>query len=282
MAGRLSSTEEAVLEVCRKHGNAGVADALLQEELHHMTMQARMMAINSLLNKHRLTLLTNPADESLVYKEVIAEDAAKFKGLGTEEMLVYQHIQASGNYGIWTKDLKMKTNLAQPQITKLLKVLEQRSLIKAIKSVSNANRKVYMLYELEPARELTGGAWYTEHEYDSEFIEVLQQACYQFILNAGEASLDDVALFIKEKGFSKVELRADDVMSLINCLEYDGKIDRVEREEGEMFRRALLEIPDTSAFTNVPCGSCPVFNDCTPDGAISPNTCVYYQKWLDF
>ena len=32
-----------------------------------------------------------------------------------------------------------------------------------------------MLFELEPSREITGGAWYTEHEYDSEFIGVLRQ-----------------------------------------------------------------------------------------------------------
>ena len=61
--------------------------------------------------------------------------------------------------GIWTKDLKFKTNLQQPQITKILKNLEQRSLVKSVKSVSNASRKVYMLFELDPAKEITGGAW---------------------------------------------------------------------------------------------------------------------------
>ncbi len=61
--------------------------------------------------------------------------------------------------GIWTKDLKYRTNLQQLQITKILKTLEQRSLVKAVKSASNASRKVYMLFELEPAKELTGGAW---------------------------------------------------------------------------------------------------------------------------
>ena len=31
--------------------------------------------------------------------------------------------------------------------------------MKNVKSVQHANRKVYMLAELEPAREITGGAW---------------------------------------------------------------------------------------------------------------------------
>ena len=53
----------------------------------------------------------------------------------------------------------MKTNLAQPQIAKIIKVLESRNLIKSCKNVNNISRKVYMLYELEPSREITGGAW---------------------------------------------------------------------------------------------------------------------------
>ena len=44
--------------------------------------------------------------------------------------------------GIWTKELKIKSNLQQPQITKILKSLEGRQLIKAVKSVASKNRKV--------------------------------------------------------------------------------------------------------------------------------------------
>ncbi len=28
-----------------------------------------------------------------------------------------------------------------------------------------------------------------------------------------------------------------------------------------------------------PCIGCPVFDLCTPDGVISPATCVYYDEW---
>ena len=50
-------------------------------------------------------------------------------------------------------------HIPPPQINKCLKLLEQRKLIKAVKSVASSNRKVYMLFELEPSREITGGAW---------------------------------------------------------------------------------------------------------------------------
>ena len=61
--------------------------------------------------------------------------------------------------GIWTKDLKNKTNLQQPQVTKILKNLDARGLVKSVKAVAHPTRKLYMLAELEPARELTGGSW---------------------------------------------------------------------------------------------------------------------------
>jgi DNA-directed RNA polymerase III subunit RPC6 len=79
--------------------------------------------------------------------------------LSAEELLVYQVIKQAGNTGVWTRDLKVRTNLAQPQVTKMLKALEGKSLIKSVKNVNNPSRKLYMLFELEPSREITGGAW---------------------------------------------------------------------------------------------------------------------------
>lgn len=38
-----------------------------------------------------------------------------------------------------------------------------------------------MLFDLTPSREVTGGAWYTEQDYDAEFVDVVKQQCLQFI-----------------------------------------------------------------------------------------------------
>jgi hypothetical protein len=84
--------------------------------------------MNNLLAKHRLKILQHPKDNSLVYQEVIQEDAAKcdsvhmtfhlcmrrsysmrncedvtfwcrLKGLSAEDLLVYQYISQAGNNG---------------------------------------------------------------------------------------------------------------------------------------------------------------------------------------
>lgn len=69
-------------------------------------------------------------------EDVTLDCCCRFKGLTPEDMLLYQTIKQSGTKGIWTRDMKFKTNLQQPQITKIIKTLEGRKLIKAVKSVA--------------------------------------------------------------------------------------------------------------------------------------------------
>ncbi|KAK4737594.1 hypothetical protein R3W88_001291 [Solanum pinnatisectum] len=46
---------------------------------------------------------------------------------------------------------------------------------------------------------------------------------------------------------------------------------------------ALGADPKTTApMALIPCGSCSWINQCTPNGVISPQICVYYTKWLNF
>ena len=299
--------ETAILEQCKLHPE-GIPDVDLAAKISHIPVTDRAVAINRLLSQRKLQIFKD--GDALVYKEVKQDEAVKFKGLSSEDLLVYQIIQQSGNTGIWTKELKQKSNLPQTQIGKIFKSLEARKLIKAVKHVAQQNRKVYMLYELEPSREITGGAWYTEHEYDAEFIHVLREQCVKFILARGKVTLEDVCDFVKQTKLSHVELGQEEVLQIVNTLVYDGKVDAHEELEldkerdpddpaGEhggdddddldymenvivVYRPASLPIPESSAFTAVPCGVCPVFQECAPGGLVSPETCQYMKDWLSF
>jgi DNA-directed RNA polymerase III subunit RPC6 len=299
--------EAAILEQCKLHPD-GIPDNYLAAKISHIPVTDRAVAINRLLSQRKLQIFKD--GETLVYKEVKQDEAVKFKGLSSEDLLVYQIIQQSGNTGIWTKELKQKSNLPQTQISKIFKSLEARKLIKAVKHVAQQNRKVYMLYELEPSREITGGAWYTEHEYDAEFIHVLREQCVKFILARGKVTLEDVCDFVKRTKLSHVDLGQEEVLQIVNTLVYDGEVDAHEEIEvdasrdpddrtGEdggsdeedfdyaenvvvVYRPASLPVPKSSAFTAVPCGVCPVFQECAPGGLVSPETCPYMQEWLSF
>jgi len=258
-----------------------------------------------------------------VFKYVKPEEAAKcvrmgcrgacsdagehrFKGLSAEETLVFHLIQNAANMGacrlrqaegvpdarlpgIWTKDLKARSNLMQPTVTKCLKALEARQLVKAVKSVASSNRKVYMLFELEPSREVTGGAWYTGHEYDTEFITALRTACADFIKQQGCTTVDAVHDYVTRNKVSKVDLSEDEVLQVVNTLVYDGRVDshearpddRLPYPDGTVYYRPAAIAPKGfSDFTLVPCGVCPVASDCHDGGKISPATCVYLDAFL--
>ena len=119
---------------------------------------------------------------TLVFKSVSLDERKKFQNLNEDEILVYQKIKESGDKGLWTSDLKKQTHLMQPQVTKALRILEARELIKAVKTIAAKNRKVYMITEMEPSRDITGGVFYTDQELDEELVSTLYSLCYNFIV----------------------------------------------------------------------------------------------------
>eukprot|EP00250_Pteridium_aquilinum_P028806 c3786_g1_i1 orf=667-1548(-) len=268
-------------------------DGLSQEGLNEKLGSidnAGAQALNMLLSKRQVQIFQQGSTH--IYKLQPKEEAGKFKGLTPDDMLVFQVIQQSANMGIWTKDMKRSTNLQQPQVAKAIKNLEARNLIKAVKSIASKGKKVYMLAELKPSKELTGGAWYTDQVFDSEFINVMKQQCVQFVLKQGLASVENIADAVRKSGITKEELRVKDFKQLMDMLVLDGEVEEtVSTGAGPfaafppdtvLYRSSQSRLSETSAFTSIPCGVCPVLHECTDDGLISPKTCVYYQKWLKF
>jgi hypothetical protein len=58
--------------------------------------------------------------------------------------------------------MKTATNIPQQTLTKTLKILEQRNLVKFVRAVTSKSKKLYMLYDMIPAKDITGGPWYTD------------------------------------------------------------------------------------------------------------------------
>ncbi|KAH7444706.1 hypothetical protein KP509_02G089100 [Ceratopteris richardii] len=268
----------------------GLSQESLNQSLGSTDQAGAAQALNMLLSRRQVQIFKQ--GNTIVYKRPPKDESGKFKGLTPDDMLVYQVIQQASNMGIWTKDMKRTTNLQQPQVAKAIKNLEARNLIKAVKSIANKNKKVYMLAELKPSKELTGGAWYTDQQFDSEFINVMKQQCVQFVMKQGLASVETIADAVRKSGITKEELRVKDYKQLMDMLVLDGEVEETVSTgvgpfsafppDTVLYRSAQSQLSETSAFTNIPCGVCPVLHECTEDGLISPKTCVYYQDWLKF
>ncbi|KAF9975987.1 34-kDa subunit of RNA polymerase III (C) [Actinomortierella ambigua] len=298
--------EELIYQATLKSGDHGLTTEDLQKEHPELSLGDVADALNVLSNKKLINFFN--VRGILVYKAVKKEEASKLGSLEGDEQLIYQHIKASGNEGIWTKHLKSKTNLHQNIIMRCLKTLEQKSLVKSIKSVKNPTRKLYMLMELTPSIEVTGGPWFTDQELDVDFVEQLTNQCYKFILmksfprdssaifttsHTTYPTAASVRRYIIEKRISQVDLTVEDITMLLDVLVYDGKIERFlsavdedwdDEDEGstDWVYKAVRTKSAESAWQDCPCGVCPVADLCTENGPINPANCTYYSKWLDF
>lgn len=235
-----------------------------------------------------------------------------------DEKIVYQCIRVADNRGIWTRDLKARTNLHQTVITKTLRSLESKKIIKSVKSVKNSTRKVFMLAHLEPSVDLTGGPWFSENELDSEFIDEMCKLCYRYIASqslprnpesilssatAQYPSLAQIVKFITESKVTFASLSSRDILMLLDRLVYDNLIKRVvsptlqgsaivddDEEEDEEDARSPYVYKATfpqanspfSELAGLPCGQCPVMDRCNDTGPVSPQSCSYFIDWLAF
>lgn len=284
-AQNLKATRERVLAACRESADGQTTQTDLQAKLPDVPLQILALAINGLLQLCKIQMYKVKESSGalkIAYKALSQDETARWKNLSVEELLVYQLIRDSGNQGIWTRDLKLKSGLQQPQVAKFLKGLENRKLIKSIKSVKNKNRKVYMIFELEPSATVTGGAWYTDNELDNEYIDVLRDACLQFVRKRRRATVAEISQFIREKKLSKVELGEEEFVSIVKTLTYDGKLDEYTNENGDHeYIPAFINSPVYTPMLEVPCGSCPVFRECKPGGVVNPTDCIYLTQYFD-
>ncbi|XP_012942278.1 DNA-directed RNA polymerase III subunit RPC6 isoform X2 [Aplysia californica] len=300
--------ESKIIELCSQNPK-GISDEVIKQSVPQCDIQQRVTAVNRLLSTNRLELLKSGS--KLLYRLKDPEAAKEVKGADTEEKVVFQIIKDAQNKGIWTREIRMKSNLKNIQVlNKILKNLESKKLIKAVKSVNASKRKVYMLYNLEPDQSVTGGPWYSASEFESEFVEILNAQAHKFLqqraidaqkvyvdepwtrLQASYATAEDVLKYITNLGISKVNLSLKDMEAILDTLIYDGKIELSARTAGSVgstsgdssikIYRAVKTLSDTSAFVRTPCGVCPVISRCTVDGLISPKTCIYMKDWLDF
>ncbi|KAL9184701.1 hypothetical protein ACHAXT_012671 [Thalassiosira profunda] len=225
-----------------QHKGRGISNATLKSHFGESKYPQLVPIINELTRASRLAMSKSALrnGESEVYFSLLsAEGATKLQGLDASSKMVYQVIEGSGNKGIWTVDVRVQTNIQQATLTKIFKQLEARRLIKPIKAVTAKTKKLYMLYDLTPSKEITGGPWYSDYEFDHEFIAELRNFILMCIrrMNGGRGvgngvTLKQIAGKMAQANVSRVPLSLDDVRQLLNTLEFDYMVERRGATEG--------------------------------------------------
>lgn len=89
-------------------------------------------------------------------------------------------------------------------LTKTLKILEQRNLIKSVRSVVSKSKKLYMCFDMVPAKEITGGPWYSDQEFDHDFVNALGDIIVTIVKQGGMVTLQEIGHKVRISGVSKV------------------------------------------------------------------------------
>ncbi|KAM0680372.1 DNA-directed RNA polymerase III subunit RPC6 [Glugoides intestinalis] len=234
-----SNAQKEILEFIKTHEN-GATEKMLSTMTGTLSKPEIVTALNILHQKSLIEV--QRIDGELVYKAAINKN-------NSYEALILNLIAQGGASGLWLKDIKNKTNIPHNLVLKILKVLEDSKKIKSIKSVKN-NRKTYVMFDVKPDEDVSGGVWFSNNDVDLIFVNKLMEIIYQFVKKPESAfvlnKLDNltrlrmVKEFISTCGISEVELSIEDINTLIDCLVFDGKIEKLE-VENEIALRALKE-----------------------------------------
>jgi len=234
----------------RPEHKGGISNSVLKQKFGDKYLNLAPI-INDLTQESRL-VMSRLGKNELYYSLVSAEVASKFHGLDTSARMVYQVIERAGNMGIWTKDIRLQTNIQQQALNKIFKALETRRLIKPVKSVTAKAKKLYMLYNLQPAKELTGGVWYSDLEFDHEFISELRtfvMHCVNRLNQAKGVSLSEIQVKMTQAKVSRIELSVDEVHQLVQTLVYDHMVEEAgENEHGERLYIAARRVTTMCEF----------------------------------
>ncbi|KAI5191112.1 DNA-directed RNA polymerase III subunit RPC6 [Nematocida minor] len=213
---------------------SGVSTQEIQDEFKEMTLQEIVSELNNL---HTDSLVDVFRTKSGIFYRRNREPQSFSTA---EEKIIYLLVKEAGVEGVWIKDIRVKSGLHQNLVTKLLKTLEQRLLIKSVKSIKQ-NRKVYMLYDAVPSDELGDGPWFTpDAELDTGFVDAIKSVAYEWILNSTAGSglpafdalpdLKHVHAFLLRAEISSVMLSLEDVKRILDILIYERKIIELDQK----------------------------------------------------
>ncbi|SCW02611.1 LAFE_0F10418g1_1 [Lachancea fermentati] len=262
-----------------------------------------MSIVQELLNNNLIKLIKQ--NNELRFQAVDVAEAQKKAAMSADEALVYSYIEASGREGIWTKTIKARTNLHTHVVSKCLKSLESQRYVKSVKSVKYPTRKIYMLYNLQPSIEVTGGPWFTDSELDVEFINSLLTIVWRFVSertypsgfnnfngNSKEvlyaahvnnySTTEEILEFIINAKVANVELSNADIRSLCEVLVYDDKLEMIAFDCYRVTLQSVLEMTHPEGQSNKEDEQAE-FTVFKSSSIISPsyndNEAVYFDEW---
>lgn len=118
--------------------------------------------------------------------------------------MVYSYVESSGREGTWIRLLRVRTQLHMTVLNRSLKSLETKNLIKQIKTMKFPGRKTYMLTNLHPLEDATGGPFYADGAVDEDFVYQMSRWAERYVIGRSWQHFPgDTACISKRKSRAK-------------------------------------------------------------------------------
>ena len=104
---------------------------------------------------------------------------------------------------------------------------------------------------MQPSTELTGGVWYSDLEFDHEFISELRGFLLQCLrrMNNGEGcTVEDLISRVELSKVSRVSLNQENVQQLLGTLLFDHLVEQTERSDGTTIYTACRRVSTACDF----------------------------------
>jgi DNA-directed RNA polymerase III subunit RPC6 len=175
---QIEQEEQVLALLCDSSDSSGLTSQEIMDKID-IKSTTLLDILNTLAKSNKIEFLT--INNSIVFCPISSLESNKLSKMSQNDKIVYNFIKESHQKGTWLKNIKEKSGLHIKNCNDSIQKLEKLKIIKLVKSVKQPAKKVYMLYELEPSMELTGGSWYTDDQMDVEFIDALSQMIMRFL-----------------------------------------------------------------------------------------------------
>uniref|UniRef100_A0A0D9WRV7 RNA polymerase III subunit C6 n=1 Tax=Leersia perrieri TaxID=77586 RepID=A0A0D9WRV7_9ORYZ len=206
------------------------------------------------------------------------------------EREIYKLVFSGGDRGMTQTEIRTRTRMQPNTLSRHLRSLTSatKGVLKVVNSVHKRAEKMYMDARIDPSPEITGGTWYRDGQLDSDAVAAARRRCRDQIDRLGGVATADAIFAGIGRDCPSTAYSIEQIRDILRTMALDMELEEVRstgvgefsdlRAGRVCYRRGGA--PQGGMMEGIPCGVCPRVDECSPDGVISPKTCVYYKKWL--